>query len=413
MTLHEHRLPNGLRVQVEPRPGHGRGLVAVALTVAAGSDLDPAGRHGTAHLVEHLMFPRGGAGEGHAARVAAAGGVCNAETHRDRTVLHTVAPAAVLDAVLRGEARRLRDFAPAAETLRTETAVIAEEIRGAAAGGRLWETVLGALHPGSRDSYGTPAELAATTVADVEGFVRRHYRPEALALTVVGEVDPAPVLHRIRELFDDLPPGEGPVPVAVPVPPPRTTARPTATAPLPAPAPAVALGHLLPAPAHDLPAHLARVVLAEVLGRSRLPALVRADPRLTSARVTCGLYGQWLGARAPEPVLAVLGRAPGVRAEEAAAAWTDALHRIADRPPTAGELRRARNALLLAHHRGADSLTARAVTHGHLALLLPDAGGIDALPAALARTTGRQVSTAARGLLAGPRSLTALGDGDA
>ncbi|MBK3605685.1 insulinase family protein, partial [Streptomyces sp. MBT54] len=72
-------LPGGLRVCVESVPQYGRGLAAVALTVAAGGDDDPAGRHGTAHLVEHLMFPRSGGGsadptgEGYAALVAGAG----------------------------------------------------------------------------------------------------------------------------------------------------------------------------------------------------------------------------------------------------------------------------------------------------------------------------------------------------
>ncbi|MFJ9775528.1 M16 family metallopeptidase [Kitasatospora sp. NPDC101157] len=405
---HREQLANGLRVLVEPRPGHGRGLVAVALTVAAGSDHDPAGRHGTAHLVEHLMFPRSGGtdgGDGHAARIAAAGGVCNAETHRDRTVFHAVAPAAMLAELLDREADRLREFAPAPAVLRTETAVIAEEIRGGTASGRLWHTVLGALHPGSRDSYGTPDELARTTPAEAAAFVRRHYRPGATALTVVGEVEPRRALDRVEEAFGGLPPGG-----SVPDPPlDGTVSTTTVTAPLPWAAEAVAVGHLAASPARDLPGHLALVVLVELLGRGRLPALVRADPRLSSARVGFGLYGQWLGAHAPEPVLAVLGRAPGVRPEQAAEAWAALLGEVARRPPEPAELRRAVNALLLARHRGEDSLTARAVTHGHHELFLTGSGGPAGLTDALRRTTPDSVTAAARRLLAGPRSLTALG----
>ncbi|MEV8328417.1 pitrilysin family protein [Kitasatospora sp. NPDC056731] len=415
---YRERLDNGLRVLVEPTPGHGRGLVAVALTVAAGSDDDPAGRHGMAHLVEHLMFPRGGAAgpdaeEGHAARVASAGGVCNAETHRDRTVFHTVAPAPLLDDALGWEARRLQEFTPSATALRTETEVIAEEIRGTSTAGRLWSSVLAALHPGARDSYGTPGELTGTTVAEAVGFFRRHYRPSAMVVSVVGEAAPERVAARVRKAFGGLAPDARTPPTR---PPDRGAAaaphagpgRSAVTEPLPWPGEAVAVGHLSPPPARDLPAHLAQVVLTEVLGRGRLPALVRHDPRLTSARVSCGLYGQWPGATAPEPVLAVLGRAPGIRAEDAAKAWTTALRELAHRPPEAAELRRAVNTLLLAWHRGADSLTARAVAHGHHALLLPG-GGAAALPDELRRTTPVEVSAAARALLAGPRSLTVLG----
>ncbi|MBK3539377.1 insulinase family protein, partial [Streptomyces sp. MBT67] len=175
-------LPGGLRVCVESVPQYGRGLAAVALTVAAGGDDDPAGRHGTAHLVEHLMFPRSGregsaapAGEGYAALVAGAGGVCNAETHRDHTVFHTTVPAELLPDALAWEAGRLLGFAPTEDVIRTETDVIGEEIRGAGDAGRYWESALGALYPGSRDSFGTAAELAGITAGEVEAFFRAHY----------------------------------------------------------------------------------------------------------------------------------------------------------------------------------------------------------------------------------------------
>ncbi|UXI79885.1 insulinase family protein, partial [Streptomyces vinaceusdrappus] len=166
-----------LPLTVEEVPG--RGLVAVALTVRAGGDDDPPGRHGTAHLVEHLMFPRGaGEDSGHVALVEEAGGMCNAETHRDHTVFHTVAPADALPEILAWEARRLRRFAPAPATVRSENAIVAEEIRASDAGTRLWDTVLAALHPGARDAYGTVAELRALTPDEAEAFFRRHYRPE-------------------------------------------------------------------------------------------------------------------------------------------------------------------------------------------------------------------------------------------
>ncbi|WP_208635025.1 M16 family metallopeptidase, partial [Streptomyces albovinaceus] len=200
-------LPGGLRVCVESVPQYGRGLAAVALTVAAGGDDDPAGRHGTAHLVEHLMFPRSGGGsadptgEGYAALVAGAGGVCNAETHRDHTVFHTTVPAESLPDVLAWEARRLLGFAPTEDVIRTETDVIGEEIRGAGDAGRSWESALGALYPGSRDSFGTAAELAGITAGEVEAFFRAHYTARRMVLSVVGDVDPAGVMAVVRAVF--------------------------------------------------------------------------------------------------------------------------------------------------------------------------------------------------------------------
>ncbi|MGW4176196.1 insulinase family protein [Streptomyces rubiginosohelvolus] len=558
-------LPGGLRVCVESVPQYGRGLAAVALTVAAGGDDDPAGRHGTAHLVEHLMFPRSGgssadpAGEGYAALVAGAGGVCNAETHRDHTVFHTTVPAELLPDALAWEAGRLLGFAPTEAVIRTETDVIGEEIRGAGDAGRYWESALGALYPGSRDSFGTQAELAGITAGEVEAFFRSHYTAPRMVLSVVGDVDPARVMAVVREVFGGVgvsraagefrAAGESRAAVvaraaegirvagevraaeeARVAEAPRTaretraaeaprvtgevrlaeapraaresraaeearaagevrtaeqtraaeapraakeiraaeaprvagevraaeearvargiraaeqthaarkiraagearvaeaprTARETRaaeapraaaeilTAPLPAARPGVAVGHPLPDPVADRPAYLAQAVLAQVLGRSRLPALARSardGHRLTSATVTCGYHGQWLASAAPDLTLAVLGRAPGTEVGAAVDIWRSVLRAVADGPLPEAEHRRAVNSLLVAWHRQADSLPTRAVALGRDALLLPGSAGPDALPAELRRTTPAEVAAAARALLEGPVTVTEL-----
>ncbi|MFF2861573.1 M16 family metallopeptidase [Streptomyces rubiginosohelvolus] len=432
-------LPGGLRVCVESVPHHGRGLAAVALTVAAGGDDDPAGRHGTAHLVEHLMFPRSGggsadpAGEGYAALVAGAGGVCNAETHRDHTVFHTTVPAQSLPDALAWEARRLLGFAPTEDVIRTETDVIGEEIRGAGDAGRYWESALGALYPGSRDSFGTAAELAGITAGEVEAFFRARYTAPRMVLSVVGDVDPAGVMGVVGEVFRGvgMPGAAGEVRTAEAVRAVRETsaaeetrtatetgvatetgaATETRTAPLPAARPGVAVGHPLPDPVADRPAYLAQAVLAQVLGRSRLPALARSardGHRLTSATVTCGYHGQWLASAAPDLTLAVLGRAPGTDVGAAVGIWRSVLRAVADGPLPEAEHRRAVNSLLIAWHRQADSLPTRAVALGRDALLLPGSAGPDALPAELRRTTPAEVSAAARALLEGPVTVTEL-----
>ncbi|MFF4944869.1 M16 family metallopeptidase [Streptomyces rubiginosohelvolus] len=419
-------LPGGLRVCVESVPQYGRGLAAVALTVAAGGDDDPAGRHGTAHLVEHLMFPRSGregsadpAGAGYAALVAGAGGVCNAETHRDHTVFHTTVPAELLPDALAWEAGRLLGFAPTEDVIRTETDVIGEEIRGAGDAGRYWESALGALYPGSRDSFGTAAELAGITTGEVEAFFRAHYTAPRMVLSVVGDVDPARVVAVVREVFagvvrtaEETRAAEAPRTAREP----RSAEAPRAateirTAPLPAARPGVAVGHPLPDPVADRPAYLAQAVLAQVLGRSRLPALARSardGHRLTSATVTCGYHGQWLASAAPDLTLAVLGRAPGTEVGAAVDIWRSVLRAVADGPLPEAEHRRAVNSLLVAWHRQADSLPTRAVALGRDALLLPGSAGPDALPAALSRTTPAEVAAAARALLEGPVTVTEL-----
>lgn len=401
---------------VEEVPG--RGLVAVALTVRAGGDDDPPGRHGTAHLVEHLMFPRGsGDGSGHVALVEEAGGMCNAETHRDHTVFHTVAPADALPEILALEAGRLRRFAPAPATIRSENAVVAEEIRAADAGTRLWDTVLAALHPGARDAYGTVAELREVTAEEAAAFFRRHYRPERAVLTVVGDVDAGRTAELVEREFDGWapPPDAAPDPAEHPSPPPvPSDRRDGATArhetPVPYHRDGVAIGHALADPRRDQGTYFAQAVLCEVLRRSRLPRLLTRSARLDAATVRCGYQGQWLASAAPDLALVLLGRAPGTGTDEAVALWRDALGELAAAPPAEDELRPAVAVLRAACHRQADSLAARAVTHGRAALLFPgpDGTGPDTIPGRLAAVTATEVSAAARALLTAPSTVRTL-----
>ncbi|GEC06259.1 hypothetical protein SSP24_39140 [Streptomyces spinoverrucosus] len=435
---------------VEELPG--RGLVAVALTVGAGGDDDPPGRHGMAHLVEHLMFPRGDEGDaGHVALVEEAGGMCNAETHRDHTVFHTVVPADALPDVLAWEARRLLRFDPAPATVRSEAAVIAEEIRAADAGNRLWDIVLAALHPGARDAYGTTEELRAATAGEAEAFFRRHYRPGRAVLSVVGDVTAGRVAELVEREFGDwgtsggaVPPGRGsdagppvresvgrssgagvPVresvgrgsgagvslpeaePRAVPA---KGVGAPASGTPVPYHRDAVAIGHALADPRAGLGPYLAQVVLCEVLLRTRLPRLLAGTGALDAATVRCGYQGQWLASAAPDLALVLLGRAPGTGTEEAVGRWLDVLGALAAAPPGEDELRPAVAVLRAAWHRQADSLAARALAHGRAELLFPRQEGAapDAVPAHLAAVTAADVSATARALLTTPPTVRTL-----
>ncbi|MFF7161158.1 M16 family metallopeptidase [Streptomyces sp. NPDC008086] len=422
------RLDGGLRLVTEETPG--RGLVAVALTVAAGGGDDPAGRHGMAHLVEHLMFPRnqssgsasgsasGGDDDSFVALVQEVGGMCNAETHRDHTVFHTVVPADALPDILAHEARRLLRFEPSPATVRSEVAVIGEEIRAAGSGSRLWDTVLTALHPGARDAYGTTTDLRDATVGEAETFFRRHYRPERAVLSVVGDVDAGLVGELVerefgawgREACDREARDPGPADASDQV------VRRELGGDEPRPAipygrNGVAVGHALADPRQGLGPYLAQVVLCELLRRERLRRLVAERGAVDAASVMCGYQGQWLASAAPDLALVLLGRAPGIGTEEAVGRWLDALAAVAAAPPNGPELRRAVTVLRAACHRQADSLTARAVTHGRAALLFPgdsEGAGPDALPRHLAAVTAADVSSAARALLAAPRTVHTL-----
>lgn len=75
---------------------------------------------------------------------------------------------------------------------------------------------------------------------------------------------------------------------------------------------------------------------------------------------------------------------------------------------TPGELARAVNALLLAHHRQLDSLATSAVAHGRFEVLFPGLGGHTAVPRLLNAVSDTDLTDAASSLLAQPRAVVEM-----
>src|SRR5207245_5294739 len=57
-------------------------------------------------------------------------------------------------------------------------------------------------HPHHRTPEGEEASVASVTRDDLVAFHRRYYRPEGFAVAVVGDVVPAGILERLRNLWD-------------------------------------------------------------------------------------------------------------------------------------------------------------------------------------------------------------------
>jgi len=200
------RLPNGLTVLLRPRPGSR--LVAVQAWVDVGSADERPDEWGAAHLLEHMLFK--GTGQRAvgqlAAEVEGAGGDINAWTSFDHTVYHLVLPAERLDTGLEVLADALANSAIDAGELERERQVVLEEIRrnrdqpASWAGDLLFATAFRS-HPYRRAILGSAASLKRLERRRLVDFYRRHYRPEAITLVVVGDVAEEKVLARVRRLF--------------------------------------------------------------------------------------------------------------------------------------------------------------------------------------------------------------------
>ena len=203
-------LPNGLRVIIvknDLAP-----VVATALTYLVGADETPAGFPGTAHAQEHMMF-RGSPGlsaDQLAVLGSIMGGSFNANTRQTVTQYLYTVPAADFDVALQIEALRMRGVLDTAKDWQQERGAIEQEVAQDLSNPQyvLYTELRASLFAGTsyaHDALGTRDSFDHTTAAMLKTFHERWYAPNNAILVVVGAVDPATSLEKIRALFGPIP----------------------------------------------------------------------------------------------------------------------------------------------------------------------------------------------------------------
>ncbi|MGC0423450.1 M16 family metallopeptidase [Embleya sp. AB8] len=298
-TLHRTRLANGLRVVVCPDATVP--LAAVNLWYDVGSRHEVEGKHGFAHLFEHLMFEGSAHVDkgGHFAAIEGCGGDgINASTSSDRTNYYQTVPSGRLDLALWLEADRMGSLALTQETLDNQREVVKNERRqrydNVPYGD--WAEEMMALaypagHPYASSTIGSMAELDGAELADFTAFHETYYAPDNAVLTVVGDVDPEHVVALAEQYFGGIAPrGSFPQPTPAPLPP-RFGAGRRVRLHRDVPAPRLFLAHR--APRFGTADSPASVVLASVVGRGRGSRLYR---ELVTARQLAQASGAFLSA---------------------------------------------------------------------------------------------------------------------
>ena len=218
-------LPNGLRyyIRVNKRPQR---RAELRLAVNAGSILEDDDQRGLAHFVEHMCFN----GTEHFPKQDVVaflqstgmrfGAHINANTSFDQTVYQLQIPTedpAVIDRSL----LILEDWAHAVsfepEEIDKERGVVLEEWRtGLGAGARMLDTQLPVLLKGSKYAerlpIGKPETLRSFSPERLKRFYTDWYRPDLMAVIVVGDFDPKVVENMIQTHFAKLPAAKNPRP---------------------------------------------------------------------------------------------------------------------------------------------------------------------------------------------------------
>ena len=238
-------LPNGLTYYIR-RNTRPEKRVMMQLAVQAGSVDETDAQQGLAHVLEHMAFngtKRFKPGELIAALEstgARLGPHLNAYTSFDETVYQFELPTDKEGIVDKGM-QALADFAGGItldpKEIDKERGVVIEEWRGGlGAGSRLRDQQIPVLYYQSKYAerlpIGKPEVLKTFTPDQLRAFYTKWYRPDRMAVVVVGDVDPGKMEALIKTEFGVLPKAAGPPPERTyPVPLPAETMVKVATDP--------------------------------------------------------------------------------------------------------------------------------------------------------------------------------------
>jgi len=187
-------------------------VATVEMNFLVGGDETPDGFPGMAHAQEHMAF-RGCTGmtaDQTSAIYAQLGGDNNADTQQTITQYFTTVPAADVDVALEAQATCLRGVDDSDKEWEQERGAIEQEVSRDLSNpvykflSRLDEDMFAGT-PYAHDSLGTKSSFDATTGQMLKDFYAKWYTPGNAILVIVGDLDPAMTLAKVKQLYGDIP----------------------------------------------------------------------------------------------------------------------------------------------------------------------------------------------------------------
>ncbi len=403
MELELIRLPNGVRVALDPMPG--LGTAALGVWQRVGARWEPAEQNGIAHLFEHMAFKGAGARDARqfAEAIENVGGVMNAATGYERTAYYAriVAEHAPFALDLIADILFAPHWAP--DDLEKEKGVVAQE-RGEAfdvPDDRVFELHQSALYPGQplgRPVLGSDESLANVSVETLRAFHDAHMTPDRMVISIAGAFDRNALLDRVHARFADLKPRAA-----------QTCAPAHAAAGRASEVRKLEQTHLVfswPAPPAGSDALIAARLLSEVFGggmSSRLFQEVREERGLVYA------IDSFLDAVEDDGRLCVYAGCSAKTAREVAVIVRDQLALLAKEGPHADELARAKAVARAQILMGLEAPSARAEARAAQVFQRDRLIPFDEIRAKLEAVTAEQLQAIARAALAGPAAAAAIG----
>lgn len=205
----EYRLANGLTV-IANRDRLSQ-LAAVNLLYRVGARNEEPVRTGFAHLFEHLMFRGTERVPDFDMPVQIACGENNAFTNNDYTDYYMTMPKANIETAFWLESDRMTGLDITLSKLEAEKSVVIEEYNQRYLNqpyGDQWlllRDMTYKVHPYRWPTIGlTPDHIRNASMADVQAFYKRYYRPSNAVLAVSGDIEPERVFELAEKWFGEL-----------------------------------------------------------------------------------------------------------------------------------------------------------------------------------------------------------------
>lgn len=210
IDYHIHTLTNGLRVIAHPNE-HSQ-LGAFNLMYDVGARDEHPDKTGFAHLFEHLMFGGSANIPDYDAVAQQMGAENNAFTNNDITNYYLTFPANQLETAFWLESDRMLQLDFSERSLEVQRQVVIEEFKQRYLNqpyGDVWlklRPLAYKKHPYQWATIGKEvSHIENATLADVEAFFYKHYRPDNAVLAVSGPYSPEHIFALAEKWFGGIP----------------------------------------------------------------------------------------------------------------------------------------------------------------------------------------------------------------
>lgn len=207
----ERQFENGFRALLLPDAKAEQ--TAVTLVYFSGSLVDPEGKSGLAHLVEHLLF-NASTSQGALSLVgelARRNIKYNGNTNFDRTIYHSVFSydQETVNWLLEQEALRMHALTIGEADITRELSVVLreKELGESNKGQKTAQNILPAVthFPAyARQPIGSEVELRSITKEDAQVFYQQNYRPDNALVVITGRFDTQTTLNQLANHFGKI-----------------------------------------------------------------------------------------------------------------------------------------------------------------------------------------------------------------